>query len=464
LDSYTIQNTILTIGVYAFGNCSNLTSVSIGSGVTGITVGSTTHSFVGCSNINTFTIHPSNTTYSTDGYSLLNKAGTILYAYINRASTSYTIPNTITTINTSSFYNCTALTYLSIGSGVTTINQDIFNFCKGLLDITIPNSVTSIGSGMFTACSGLTNITIGSGITSIPSAVFANCTGLSSFIIPDTVKSISTAIFSNCTGLTSVSIGSGLTSISVGSTAHSFIGCTAINTFIIPASNTTYSTDGYSLLNKEGTILYQYIKRASASYTIPNTITTMNSFAFYNCTELTSLIMGTAITTIGTYAINRCSDLTILTIPASVTSVAANAVFNNANLATIIFNGNRPTTITVATSFLSNKSGCIGYYYPNKTGWPGTAITGLTLRSLLAVSGSKSANGTLTATQYLSTIGATGLTYQWYSNSSNSNTGGSLISGATSSSFTHVSAYTYVYIRVNYTLSGSSSSLTSNAF
>jgi hypothetical protein len=317
----------------------------------------------------------------------------------------------------------------------------------------------------FYNCTELTSLTIGSGVTNINANAFSNCSGLTSIIIPNNVTIISTLGFDSCTSLTSVSIGSGITSIAFGSNGNnSFNSCAAINSITVDASNTTYSTDGYSLLNKAGTILYQYLRRASSTYQIGNTVTTIGSYAFQNMgVALTSVSFGNNVTTISSYSIINCTGLTKLTIPASVTSVAANAVVINSNLASIIFNGNRPSTITVATSFASNKTGCVGYYYPDKTGWPGTSISGLTLISLLAITGTKANGRTLTARQYLSTIGATGLTYQWYSNSYNSNIDGSAISGATSSTYVYNSSYTYVYVRISYTLGGSSNTLTSNA-
>jgi hypothetical protein len=199
------------------------------------------------------------------------------------------------------------------------------------------------------------------------------------------------------------------------------------------------------------------------SLTIPSSVISIGANAFNGCSSLTSLTLGTGVTSIGAYTINGCTGLTSITIPQSVTSIAANGITGNSNLARIIFNGNYPTTITTSNSLASNKTGCILYYYPNKTGWPGTAITGVTTTSLLAITGTKTNGQTLTATQYLSTIGATGLSYQWYSNASNSNSGGSAISGATSSTYTYNSAYAYVYVTVSYTL-GSATSLTSNAF
>jgi hypothetical protein len=154
--------------------------------------------------------------------------------------------------------------------------------------------------------------------------------------------------------------------------------------------------------------------------------------------------------------------MTNLTIPSSIISIESNAFSSCNALTTVLFNGDRPE-LDEATSF-NNTAGTIGYYYPDKTGWPGTAITGITLTSLLEITGTKSEGNTLTATQYLSTIGATGLSYRWYSNTSNSNSGGSVIAGATSSTYSYSSSYAYVYVVVSYTMSGSSTSLTSNAF
>ena len=47
--------------------------------------------------------------------------------------------------------------------------------CSGLTSVTIPNSVTSIGQSAFYNCSKLTTITIGSGIKYIFSLAFASC-------------------------------------------------------------------------------------------------------------------------------------------------------------------------------------------------------------------------------------------------------------------------------------------------
>ena len=53
------------------------------------------------------------------------------------------------------FYNCYALTSISIPNSVTSIGGYAFYNCSALTSVSIPSSVTSIGSGAFSYCSAL---------------------------------------------------------------------------------------------------------------------------------------------------------------------------------------------------------------------------------------------------------------------------------------------------------------------
>ena len=117
-------------------------------------------------------------------------------------------------------------------------------------EITIPNSVTSIDSSAFYGCSSLTSVTMSNSVTSIGNPAFENCTSLTSievsdnngnyssvdgvlfnkdkselitypagktdseYVIPNSVISIGDSAFSGCTSLTSVTIPKSITYIS----------------------------------------------------------------------------------------------------------------------------------------------------------------------------------------------------------------------------------------------------------
>ena len=79
-----------------------------------------------------------------------------------------------------------------------------FSGCSSLTNVIIPNSVTRISSSAFYDCSGLTNVTIGDNVTSLEGLAFYGCSSLTFMTIPNSVTSIGNSAFSNCSDLTSV--------------------------------------------------------------------------------------------------------------------------------------------------------------------------------------------------------------------------------------------------------------------
>jgi hypothetical protein len=97
-----------------------------------------------------------NTRYSSTNGVLFSKDGKTLVCYpADKIDTSYSIPNSVTSIGQAAFSGCSGLTSITIPNGVTAIGMQAFSGCRGLSSITIPNSVTSIGTDAFSSCSGL---------------------------------------------------------------------------------------------------------------------------------------------------------------------------------------------------------------------------------------------------------------------------------------------------------------------
>ena len=170
LTSITIPNSVTSIGLYAFSDCSSLTSIAIPNSVTSIGE----DAFSGCSSLKSF-----NGKFASEDGRCLIKDGELI-AFAPAGLTSYTIPNSVTSIGEYAFLACSSLTSITIPNSVTSIGEWAFSGCSSLTSITIPNSVTSIERYAFNGCSSLTSITIPNSVTSIGLYAFSGCSSLKS--------------------------------------------------------------------------------------------------------------------------------------------------------------------------------------------------------------------------------------------------------------------------------------------
>ncbi len=332
VDYDNVTYSVTSIGDMAFVECGGLTSITIPNSVTSIGE----HAFNGCSGLTSITIPNS-----------VTSIGSWAFSYCS-GLTSITIPNSVTRISDYVFSDCSSLTSVTIGSSVTSIGNYAFQNCSGLISITIPNSVTSISNDTFYECSGLTSITIGNSVTSIGNYAFQNCSGLISITIPNSVTSIGIEAFEGCSGLTSVTIPNSVTSIG----SFAFDNCYGLKKVIvsdIAAWCGISFNDSFSNPLSFAHHIYSDDNTEIKDMVIPNSVTSIGSYAFNNCSGLTSITIPNSVTSIGRRAFSYCSGLTSITIGSSVTSFGSN-VFNGADIPTIISLIENPFAIEGKTS------------------------------------------------------------------------------------------------------------------
>ncbi len=359
LSTVTIPDSVTSIGERAFLGCA-LTSVTIPDGVTSIGNGA----FSYCSKLTEIKVATGNTAYSDINGVLFDKDKTALIRYPQgKTETSYTIPNSVTSIGDSAFLYCTTLGSVTIPNRVTSIGNSAFYYCTSLSSVTIPDSVTSIGDSAF-ASTGLTSVTIPDSVTNLGDSTFSYCTSLSSVTIPDSVTSIGERAFFSCASLSSVTIPDSVTSI--GSSA--FYSCTGLTSVTIPDGVTSIGDAAFFECSSLSTVSIGNsvasignsafgICTALTSVTIPDSVTSIGDSAFSTCTSLSSVTIGNGVTNIENFAFSNTA-LTSITIPSSVSSIGSN-VFFDTDLVNIYFTGNMPTI----SGDIVQRAG-INIYYP----------------------------------------------------------------------------------------------------
>ena len=145
--------------------------------------------------------------------------------------------------------------------------------------------------------------------------------------------------------ITSVEIPNSVTSIG----NYAFFNCTSLTSIEIPDSVTS--------------IAYQAFKDCSSltSVTIPNSVTSICTYAFYGCSSLTSVTIPDSVTSIDYGAFENCSSLTSVTIGNSVTSIGYQAFEDCISLTSVTI----PDSVTSIGNYAFDNTA----YYNNSSNW-----------------------------------------------------------------------------------------------
>ena len=383
LASITIPDAVTTIGDYAFYKCSSLTSITIPDAVTSI--GS--HVFASCSTLSSVTLPDDLETLGEYMFSGCSKLKSITLpetltsisngAFSSTGLTSITIPDAVTTIGDYAFYYCDDFTStLTLPDAVTSIGDYAFYYCQedvptlpdnlvtigdyafyycSTCDVTIPDKVKTIGKyAFYGAASSSYYLVLGSSVEYIGSYAFSNsyfkkitssnptppaCYGtnvFSSYAYKYTYLYAESNLYEQAYVWEDFKY---LYSTSTAKEVTTIIGlCGDDLTYTLSLSDSTLVIEGtgdmYDYGDNSRAPWYNYASFIT-SITLPDAMTSVGDYAFYNCSGITSLDIPSSLTSVGDYGFYNCDGLTSITLPDGVTSIGDYAFYDCDGLTSI---------------------------------------------------------------------------------------------------------------------------------
>lgn len=352
IEEVILPESVEYIGNSAFRNCKKLKSIIMPANVE---MGE--HVFDGCDSLvdnNGFFVQNGVAyAYFGDGETVTIPEGTKiisdrLFAYNYKSNKGnenihkVIFPEGLEEIGEQAFDGCYLLEEVSIPESVHTIGANAFRNCLHLQTFNMPDTVGNIGDGILIGCKGLadvngfvianntiqaffgakSNIVVPEGIVAIADRAFDN-TGIKSIKLPSTLRKLGSA-FKECKKLKEIFIPEGVTEIE----PYTFYNCQHLKTVVLPSTIEKIGSSAFSECYKLSDI------------NIPDKVSSIGDSAF-SCCNLHTMIIPNGVRIIEAYTFDSCENLCELVLPAGLEEISKSAFSSCVSLQTVVI----PSTV-----------------------------------------------------------------------------------------------------------------------
>ena len=243
----------------------------------------------------------------------------------------------IVEISSSAFANCDNITSITIGRFIKIIDEDAFDDCDNLESFIVHKDNQNYSNDEY-------GVLFNKYKTQLIKYPCGN--KRTSYTIPDSVVKIFCDTpwgnaFKGCLNLKDITLGTNLAEID----DELFIDCINIENFHVRKGNMYYSDYDGVLFNQDKTTLVKYpLGNTKTEYHMPDSVVTINPYAFNSNNNLTNVIFSKNLTVIGSLAFENCKNITSVICGNNTTTIASSAFSYCENLTSVVI-GNNVTTI-----------------------------------------------------------------------------------------------------------------------
>ena len=188
LDGYSVT----ALGDCAFQNAGSIESITIPDSVVELGI----NPFSSCSRLKEILVSPAHPTLSVEEGVLFSKPDSRLVCFpVELFTNYYTVPGWVREIGSRAFFNSEHLVSITIPESVRLIGESAFSVCSYLEKVTILGGVTKIGDYAFHLCERLLSVKIADSVTEIGRYAFLGCRKLNDLEVPQSATNIGEGAF-----------------------------------------------------------------------------------------------------------------------------------------------------------------------------------------------------------------------------------------------------------------------------
>lgn len=247
------------------------------------------------------------------------------------ASASVVIPQTIDSASvvkvlSGAFSENAVIENVVLPDTVTTIESSSFNSCSALNSVKMSGVVT-VGENAFDLCSSLENVQVGDSLSTIEKKAFSNCKAVKEFYFGDSITAIGDGAFQNASP---VAVMTDRAYTEKTGYSYEYVNLKGFkyyphndSTFDYYVENYVASISGYKLNDSiveipseiDGYTVSQVAENAFKNNSVIKTVVfndnmrNINDYAFYGCSALSSILFPKSLRKISDYAFASCKSL-----------------------------------------------------------------------------------------------------------------------------------------------------------